>query len=325
MEYNQYIKMMNKYKTRLSIIASIIATVAGTVTVLSYFQIKPFNEKEITSENVVYKLLALTNKSDSLSVEYKGKSIDNLWKLRFSIRNTGKKSLIGIGDPSDIYNNCMRFNLDKDYEVISYNIVVNDFSDSLFYHQNTFSCYFRKWKIGEKLQLDIWVHSPSASNPPHLLLDERSVTNPIIEIKNKEISELETSDNNLDWLVNLKIKYPKVLFKIAKYTGIFFAGLFAIMPLYGLFFVPYTNFKYGRWKRKKMRIFIKELSQTDIDPTKKDYYKRHPYEIPSDLRHKFSSIPESPFNVIAIVYMFAFFGSIGLAGILFFLFAWYNL
>ena len=312
-------------KNTVQLIFGGIAAIAGIVAILSWFQIKPFNEKEVTAESVVYKLFNLTNKSDSLIVQYKGKSIDNLWKLRFSVRNTGKKSIIGTGETSDIYNDCIKFHLEKGYEIISYNILNDDFLDSLNYANNSFSCYFRKWKVGEKLQFDIWVQSHSANDSPRMILDERSIINPVVETKYTEISELEISGNSLDWLVDLKIKYPKFIFKIAKYVGLILGGMGLIMPLFGLFQAINTTYQYRRWKKRKLRTFYKELEQLNIDPSKKEYYKRNPTEIPEALRHEFSSLPPVPFNGFIAFITFFIFLVMALGSFVFLLFAWHNL
>lgn len=308
----------------LSIILSAIAAIAGIVSVLSYFQIKPFNDKEVAVETFVYKLFSLTNKSDSLSVYYKGKSIDNLWRIRLTLKNNGKKNIIGIGE-ADIVGNRLKFNLSNGYEIISYEMLQNDFLDSIIINNNQVYCYFRKWKSSEKLQLDILTQSEHITTSPSIIFDERNFKSAIVKEKNYDVSEISSKESDFEWLTNLKIKYPHFVFTITKWIMYFFGVMFMAMPVFFFYSVIQTNLQYRKWKREKWNDFIKELDETELTPEYKELYKRKPYKVPDQYKHKFTSIPQEPDSFWLAIWLFVCSAYMAFGGLIIFFIAYYNM
>lgn len=308
----------------LSIILSVIAAIAGIVSVLSYFQVKPFNEKEVAVETFVYKLFSLTNKSDSLSVYYKGKSIDNLWRIRLTLKNNGKKNIIGIGE-ADIVGNRLKFNLSNGYEIISYEMVQNDFIDSISIKNNQVYCYFRKWKSNEKIQLDILMQSEHITESPSIIFDERNFKSAVVKEKKYDVSEISSKESDFEWLTNLKIKYPHFVFTITKWLMYFFGVIFMAAPIAFIFQGIQSNLQYREWKRKKWKVFLKELDETDLTQEYKDLYKRKPYKVPDQYKHKFTSIPQEPDSFGLAVSLFIFSAYMAFGGLIIFLIAYNNM
>ena len=95
-------------------------------------------------------------------------------------------------------------------------------------------------------------------------------------------------------MINLKLNYPKFIFKIAKYLGLFFFCIFAIAPIVITVQFIQGKITYNNWKKRNWKKFLKELEYSQIPEEERQQYKTKPYNVPKEFHTQFTSIPEAP-------------------------------
>ena len=211
----------------------LLGGLASVATIISFFRSTPFfQEKKIKVDCYSERMLSFGTKVDSLIVQYNGKTIDDVWKLRFVLNNVGMQSIIGSGAYSALLNDRLIMKIDSNYQIISYNIPRNDLDANFQQAENSFTIMFKKWKPNEMMQIEV-LATPVVNNKvyPSMSMNERDVTGAKVVVHNVDYAKIEDSSNNLDWLVYLKSNYPRFLFKIAKWVGLFFVVVMCIAPL----------------------------------------------------------------------------------------------
>lgn len=307
----------------------ILGGLASLATVIGFFWSTPFfKEKKIKIECYTERMLSFGTKVDSLTVQYKGEKIDDVWKLRFVFNNVGMQSIIGSGSSSALLNDRLIINIDTNYQVISYNVSKNDLDANYLQTENSFTIMFKKWEPNEMMQIEVLM-TPINKNMdyPSISLNEREVTGAKVIFRIVDYAKIEDSSNNLDWLINLKLNYPKFIFKISKWFYLFFFVMFVITPI--VFIVQFIRGKttYSNWKKRNWKRFLKELENSQIPEDERQQYKLKPYNVPKDYHEQFTSIPEAPdpesigelLGILIILLVFLCFFSV------YALFAWFNL
>ncbi len=307
----------------------VLGGLASLATVIAFFWSTPFyKDKKIKIECYTERMLSFGTKVDSLTVQYKGEKIDDVWKLRFVLNNVGMQSVIGSGSSSAILNERLIITIDTNYQVISYNVSKNDFDANYEQSENSFTIMFKKWKPNEMMQIEVLM-TPINNNKdyPSVSFNERDVTGAKVIIHTVDYAKIEDSSNNLDWLINLKMNYPKFIFKFSKWFYLFFFVFFVIAPI--VFIVQFIQGKtsYSNWKKRNLKTFLKELENSQIPEDERQQYKLKPYNVPKDYHEQFTSIPEAPdpesigellgmvICIIVILCLYAVYA----------LFAWFNL
>lgn len=307
----------------------ILGGLASLVTVIGFFWSTPFyKEKKLKIECYTERMLSFGTKVDSLTVQYKGEKIDDVWKLRFVLNNVGMQSIVGSGSSSALLNDRLIIDVDTNYQVISYNVSKNDLDASYQKSENSFTIMFKKWKPNEIMQIEMLM-TPVNNNKdyPLISVNERDVTGAKVIFHIVDFAKIEDSSNNLDWLINLKLNYPKFLFKIAKYFGLFVFGMFGLVPI--ILVVQFVQGKkaYNNWKKRNWKQFLIELDNSQIPEEERQHYKHKPYDVPKEFHEQFTSIPEAPEpeNIGMLILALLFIILIFYPFLVYALFAWFNL
>ena len=310
---------MKKFFQTLSIIASV-------VTILVFLgSIFIFKGQRIKIQCHTERMLSFGTKVDSFVVQYKGAKIDDVWKTRIILNNSGKQPIIGCGPSSALLNDRLILNIDTSYQIISYNVSKNDFCAKYKQSENSFIISFKKWKPNEEMQFEVLLTTQNNKVSPSISVNERDVTGADVIFHNLDIATIEESSNNLDWLIDLKSVYPSFLFKIAKYVGLFFFGLFAFTPIIVLVQFIQGQIKYSNWKKKNWKKFLRELGDSQIPIVEREQYKYKPYKVPKEYHLKFTSIPEAPDSFGMFIYMLIGMSLLFCPFVVYAFFAWFNL
>lgn len=303
--------------------------IASLVTIIAFLGSTPFyKENKIKIECRTERMLSFGTKVDSLMVYYKGKKIDDVWKIQVVLNNAGMQSIIGSGFSSALLNDQLILYINSNYQIISYTINRNDLGAKYKQSNNSFTISFKKWKPNEKMQIEVLLTPIKDNNNkvyPSIYVNERDVIGADVILHNVDLAKIEDSSNNLDWLINLKLNFPNFIFKIAKYVGLFMLGMFVLAPIILIGQFINNRKKYSNWKKREWRKFLKELEKSQIPNDEKQKYKREPYNVPKEYHLQFTNIPEDPesfgmavFQVFIGILIFCPF-------IVYLLFAWYNL
>lgn len=279
----------------ISRVLLVLGGLASIAAIIGFFWSTPFyKDKRIKIDCYTERMLSFGTKVDSLTVRYKGEIIDDVWKLRFILNNVGMQSVIGSGSSSVLLNNQLVISIDSSYHIISYDINKNDFEANYNQLENSFIIGFRKWKPNEKMQIEVLLTPKNNTGYPLVTVNEREVTGAKLVFNNVDYAKIEDSSNNVDWLINLKLNYPKFIFKIAKYLGLFFFCIFAIAPIVITVQFIQGKITYNNWKKRNWKKFLKELEYSQIPEDERQQYKTKPYNVPKEFHTQFTSIPEAP-------------------------------
>lgn len=314
-----------KYIARVLLV---LGGLASIVAIIGFFWSTPFyKEKKIKIDCYTERMLSFGTKVDSLTVRYKGEVIDDVWKLRFVLNNVGMQSVIGSGSSSVLLNNQLVINIDSNYHIISYNINKNDFEANYNQLENSFIIEFRKWKPKEKMQIEVLLTPKNNTGCPLVTVDEREVTGAKLVFNNVDYAKIEDFSDNLDWLTNLKLNYPKFIFKIAKWFGLAVFVLLILTPIVLLVRFIDGKIKYGKWKKMNWKKFLKELENSEIPKEERQQYKTKPYNVPKEFHKQFTSIPEAPDpeSIGEFILMLIFCTFLLCPFVVYALFAWINL
>ena len=308
----------------------VLGGIASIVAIISFFWSTPFyKERKIKLECHTERMLSFGTKVDSLIVQYNGKRIDDVWKIRVILNNAGMQSIIGSGSSSVLLNDQLILNINSSYQIISYTVNQNDFGAKYKQTNNTFTISFKKWKPNEKMQIEVLL-TPIKNNDkvyPSISVNERDVIGADVIFHNLDLAKIEDSSNNLDWLINLKSNYPSFLFKIAKYLGIIIFSMLFFTPIYLIIKFIQGKIKYSKWKKRYWKSFLKELENSQIPKEERQKYKHKPYEVPKEYHSQFTNIPEipDPDSIAMLIFMLSFSVLMFCPFVVYAFFAWYNL
>jgi hypothetical protein len=150
---------------------------------------------------------------NNLKVEYslKGRDVTNLYKIRFSIKNMGNKTIIGK-DNIGLVTEPLPLNLDENSEVYGIQITDSNFPIELVKLDSFSRAFsFKQWRSGEFIEISAYVGNDDYSNIGGFSIDERDIIDGQViftEFKNEEttfnprlIDRLPLSQKNTAWWI----------------------------------------------------------------------------------------------------------------------------
>ncbi|GJQ04004.1 hypothetical protein [Capnocytophaga canimorsus] len=276
---------------------SILGIITATITIISFVLSNPFIlSKELNFKIYTEKILFIENKSDSISIRLGKNEIENIWKIKFLMTNSGKDIIVGKGSFSDVYNDTIKISVESPFEVFSYRLINNDVEgDISFTNNNTFNISFHKWNPNEKVEMEALLSNYKNNYLiPNVYINDRDLIRIKTTTNSINLNEL-TFNNDLNWLIIIKSYIPNFILKIFKYFTMFMGFAFCTAPFYVIYTSISSNIMYAKWHKKHIRKFIKELSSLNLTNELVTKYKSKPYSIPNDLKNCFSMrIPEKP-------------------------------
>ena len=178
---------MEKIFNYIGKIATLI-TIIGSCTAI-YFA---FHEKQIKLDiQTTYAENITTYKPiQNISVKYyyqDSLEVNNLWKMQWTIRNTGDKTIIGSGNNSQLLSNSLPLNFNKNIKILSLEIT-NSNNNANLQNENIF---FQQWRRDEYIEITAFIES---QEQPRIQINDRYIIDS--EISYSEYSPNSINDNN---------------------------------------------------------------------------------------------------------------------------------
>lgn len=164
----------------MEIIVTIVTLVAGVVTLLSYLSKEKVRVTVCCTESTL-----LTQKPEipglTFLVRYRDTvPVENLWRIRYTLENTGNRNIIGEGAQSSLVVKggglplYMR-NVKRMIRISAVDNKMVELKDNIL--------YFKQWLPEECIAIEALVES--SGERPELFIDEHDIINSKVLLKNK--------------------------------------------------------------------------------------------------------------------------------------------
>lgn len=164
----------------MEIIVTIVTLVAGVVTLLSYLSKEKVRVTVCCTESTL-----LTQKPEipglTFLVRYRDTvPVENLWRIRYTLENTGNRNIIGEGAQSSLVVKggglplYMR-NVKRMIRISAVDNKMVELKDNIL--------YFKQWLPEECIAIEALVES--SGERPELFIDEHDIINSKVILKNK--------------------------------------------------------------------------------------------------------------------------------------------
>ena len=256
-------KIIKKFKSGLSILAYI----AGILTLL-YIIIKPYPELSVTT--ITSEQLTITPDVPELRANYfyNNIRINNLWKIRIKIRNTGAKTIIGKGNNNTIIGDSIKLGFPRNFQILN---VVRDSGnfkcDKGKIIENIFTLDFDQWRKDESVFFSLYIKDIKNNNDRPLLL---SLNRPLIDgdifIRNTPFSEINRKKPLIDY-------FPYTISKLIRIiSGLLLATtVLVIIIIFIMMIIDY--FKITKWLSKYKKRFYNIMDYLKVKEDKHHYLK----------------------------------------------------
>ncbi len=154
---------------------SIFLTLAGVIIagITLYYQVIRKQNNIIEIATIDKAQLAIPPNVDGLSVEYRWYNdsipLQNLWRVKYIIRNTGDINIIGEGAKSILVNPYLPFSFNSDCKILKVELV-NENNGAII--QDT-CLFFKQWKPNEFIELIAYLECYNGE--PILTIDNRDI------------------------------------------------------------------------------------------------------------------------------------------------------
>lgn len=212
---------MEKIFNYIGKIATLI-TIIGSCTAI-YFA---FHEKQIKLDiQTTYAENITTYKPiQNISVKYyyqDSLEVNNLWKMQWTIRNTGDKTIIGSGNNSQLLSNSLPLNFNNNIKILSLEIT-NSNNNANLQNENIF---FQQWRRDEYIEITAFIES---QEQPRIQINDRYIIDS--EISYSEYSPNSINDNN-----SLIKNIPTWLYKTLRIIYFILAGCACLTCIFSIF------------------------------------------------------------------------------------------
>lgn len=156
-------------------------------------EIKTINEEELTKIPEVKNLKSFFT--------YKDSAVNNLWKIRLSIKNIGGKTLVGEGQNKDIIGDCLELNISNNFKI--FNIEQRQSNFPLEISRTNRSAYqlkFKQWRQNEFVELIAFVENDNRDSLSKFTIDDRTIIDGTIRESNYRVEELAEKKKLIDHL-----------------------------------------------------------------------------------------------------------------------------
>ena len=196
---------MEKIVKIFNIVAIVITIISGAIAVLAY--INP-SVPEIEARIIDKQLL--TDKRDSTNNE--------IWLLQYSIKNVGKRTIIGYGPNSDVLGDGLSVDiLPLDSETVSQAIYNNDIDATL----SNGKVNFKQWRRNETIEVTAIIES---TYEPSFCIDDRGIVDVVVQYKDSKKDKIEIQG------ALHQLPFPIFLFLRLIYVS--FMGLYSAFCIY---------------------------------------------------------------------------------------------
>ena len=231
METNK--KILGPLGVIFTIIGAIVSLIVGGFTLYFYFkkdnpklEVTTYSEQLITQQRNIDNLRAIYIYKDSLEV-------NNLWQVKYIIRNIGKKTIVGKGVNSMLIEDGVGYSFSDNANVLYCDINHNDIDAKL----DNNSIKFSQWQANEYIEIDAVIES---STMPKFSIDNRDIVDAEIRY-----SQLITNHSKEPKLIQF---VPKEFALILKYVWIVYQLMF--MFVFGC--IIYMLIKKGIIKKRSL-------------------------------------------------------------------------
>jgi len=149
--------------------------ITAIIAILQYFN-KDIVELEVKAINKT-QLIKIAN-INGLTVEflYKDSVVKNLWKIIYSIKNVGSKTIITKGDSKNILEENLYISFNDSVKVLSVDTVIGNFpiTTIIDFKNNVINLDFKQWKKSEYISIVAIVESYGESEPS-IFIDSRDI------------------------------------------------------------------------------------------------------------------------------------------------------
>lgn len=155
----------------IKVAVAIVGTVVGVVfTLISY---APKEKIRVTACCTRTTLLAPLPEVPELTIHMRYKdiaSIENLWKISYTLKNTGNRNIIGEGSHSSLVTKGLTLHMENVKQVFKMSVTNHELAAL----KDTTLC-FKQWRPGESIIIEALVESKGKN--PGLYIDGRDIVN----------------------------------------------------------------------------------------------------------------------------------------------------
>ncbi|MDR2954246.1 MAG: hypothetical protein LBV43_04115 [Prevotella sp.] len=205
-----------------------VATIVGlALTIFFYFFQKDYAQIEVKSLDKTQ--LTQVPNTEGLSVQYiyQDSIVNNLWKIRYVISNTGNKTIISTGTLKNILLDKLSIHFRDSVKLLSVAINDKNFPVSI---ENEKSCVyldFKQWKKNEFIDI-IAIVENFDSIGPFVFIDERDIIDAKIIFSEYKPDEVKIDAKLIEYL-------PGGMANILKWIIIFVIIIFDIALMFAIY------------------------------------------------------------------------------------------
>lgn len=264
-------------RDNLNTISAILVLIVALVS--GYFQyyktggelsVKILSDSELTEVSATPNLKA--------KYTYNEHDIDYLWKVDIKLENTGRVTLVGEGEKSNIIDNNIPFEFDPTISILDFEKSYSTIPGlSIKRDQNKFYLSFDQWRSGEIAIVSFFLTSKGKLlDRPHPNKIKRSIIDGNIMVFDETLSATEKMLSKTAWLPEI-METP--VYYISKAVTI---GAFGVMLLI-LAVVVFDGLPYSIWYIRNKYIIISHVNSIDgLTEEEKVLYVKEPYRMDAE-------------------------------------------
>jgi len=312
-------KIMAAY-SKFAVVGVVVGVLALLATMVSVVIVLREEKIEVAAQVMACDELTTYHPELEAKFTYAGKEVTHLWKLKVKFVNSGDKTIIGVGEQSDILGEGLNFEFPDNTRILRVEEEAETFQSNVTQVKpNHFQIQFSQWRSGEYSIVSFCI----ASDEP-LVVDPFPRV-PIID--NAPIRDIIDGDIIVEDLtvrvpyerMSLIDYFPRTISVPGKILGGISAGGLALLFFIILVWAWVGTIKKVTWKRQYISSFRIYLNRVEpkISKRRRELYIENPQTLPDNLWAKFEGkkaswdmdFPNKPsVTIITIILVFAVFG-----------------
>jgi hypothetical protein len=264
-------KFLEKFGVYLAVLSGIIGVYGFVESKLTQ------NNPEITITKNSAEHLTMLPKADGLVAKFifKDSVVKDLWKIRFTLENTGKNNLIGRGYQKSLIDSTIKLVLNRGFSSINTSVVRATFPLRPSFSSNKLEFTFDQWRPGELVVFEIYANSSVLQNkiqPNIILMDRQLLNGKAIYKEPSYVSEVKS--------IYIRDRLPKVIANVLWWFYVLTSIIILIVMPFAVIEENKKRLKYNLWMNVYKNKYDSELGELISSGIVDKYYE--PISLPDD-------------------------------------------